>query len=261
MSAKEKKLPPERNIALRLAYLGTNYHGWQYQNNALTIQQVLQEALLKATGSPVSLSGVGRTDAGVHARAYVANGLMRTGIPLDKLPLAVGAYLPQDIAVSRAIEVPWEFDARFNCRSKEYTYLIHNSRTRNPFYHNRAYFCPAPLDFDAMVRAAPYFEGRQDFAAVRSVGTPVRSTVRTMLYCRVERQGDLIAVRVRADGFLYNMARAIAGTLIYCGLGKILPEEIPAVLASRDRERAGPTAPACGLYMTGLDYGMEDLDV
>ena len=168
MSAKEKKLPPERNIALRLAYLGTNYHGWQYQNNALSIQQVLQEALAKATGCQVVLSGVGRTDAGVHARAYVANGRMRTGIPLDKLPLAVGAYLPEDIAVSRATEVPEDFDARFNCRSKEYTYLIHNSRTRNPFYHNRAYFCPAPLDFEAMVQAAPHFEGQQDFEIGRA---------------------------------------------------------------------------------------------
>lgn len=261
MSAKQKKKPPERNVALRLSYLGTNYHGWQYQNNAMTIQQALQEALAKATGCQVSLSGVGRTDAGVHARAYVANSPMRTSIPLDKLPLAVNAYLPEDISVSQAVEVPREFDARFSCRSKEYTYLIHNSRVRNPFYQNRAYFCPAPLDFDAMVRAAPHFEGRQDFAAVRSVGTPVRSTVRTMLYCKAERQQDLIAVRVRADGFLYNMARAIAGTLIYCGLGKILPEDIPDVLASRDRERGGPTAPACGLYMTGLDYGMEELDV
>lgn len=258
---KEKKLPPERNIAFRLAYLGTNYHGWQYQNNAVTIQQVVQQAIAKATGCQVSLSGVGRTDAGVHARAYVANGRLATRIPLDKLPLAVSAYLPEDISVSRAVQVPDEFDARFNCRSKEYTYLIHNSRVRNPFYHNRAYFCPAPLDFQAMVQAAPCFEGRQDFAAVRTLGTPVRSTVRTMLYCKVERQGELISVRVRADGFLYNMARAIAGTLLYCGLGKIPPDRIPAILAAGDREQAGPTAPACGLYLTGMDYGMEELDV
>ena len=123
----------ERNIAFRLAYLGTAYHGWQYQNNAITVQQVLQQAIGKATGCQVSLSGVGRTDAGVHARIYVANARMATSIPLDKLPLAISAYLPPDISVSRAVEVPWDFDARFQCQKKEYTYLIHNSRVRDPF--------------------------------------------------------------------------------------------------------------------------------
>ena len=250
----------ERNIAFRLAYLGTAYHGWQYQNNAITVQQVLQQAIGKATGCQVSLSGVGRTDAGVHARIYVANARMATSIPLDKLPLAISAYLPPDISVSRAVEVPWDFDARFQCQKKEYTYLIHNSRVRDPFYHNRAYFCPSRLDYDAIAEAAPYFEGKQDFAAVRSEGTPVRSTVRTMYYCRTEKEGDLISIRVCADGFLYNMARAISGTLLYCGLHKIEPRKIPEILASRDRERAGPTAPACGLYMTALTYGMEELD-
>ena len=250
----------ERNIAFRLAYLGTAYHGWQYQNNAITVQQVLQQAIGKATGCQVSLSGVGRTDAGVHARIYVANARMTTGIPLDKLPLAISAYLPPDISVSRAVEVPWDFDARFQCQKKEYTYLIHNSRVRDPFYHNRAYFCPSRLDYDAMAEAAPYFEGKQDFAAVRSEGTPVRSTVRTMYYCCTEKEGDLISIRVCADGFLYNMARAISGTLLYCGLHKIEPRQIPEILASRDREQAGPTAPACGLYMTALTYGMEELD-
>lgn len=250
----------ERNIAFRLAYLGTAYHGWQYQNNAITVQQVLQQAIGKATGCKASLSGVGRTDAGVHARIYVANARMATSIPLDKLPLAISAYLPPDISVSRAVEVPWDFDARFQCQKKEYTYLIHNSRVRDPFYHNRAYFCPSRLDYDAMAEAAPYFEGKQDFAAVRSEGTPVRSTVRTMYYCRTEKEGDLISIRVCADGFLYNMARAISGTLLYCGLHKIEPRQIPEILASRDRERAGPTAPACGLYMTALTYGMEELD-
>ena len=249
-----------QNIAFTLAYLGTAYHGWQYQNNAISIQQVMQEAIEKATGQAVTLSGCGRTDAGVHAKIYVANAKLATRIPLDKLPLAISAYLPEDISVSRATAVPDDFDARFSCRRKEYSYLIHNSRVRNPFYHNRAYFCPSALDYDAMAAAAPHFEGRQDFAAVRSVGTPVRSTVRTMYYCRTEKQGDRITVRVCADGFLYNIARAIAGTLLYCGLHKIQPEQVPAILRAGDREQAGPTAPACGLYLTALEYGMEALD-
>ncbi len=254
-----RELKPQ-NIAFTLAYLGTNYHGWQYQNNAISVQQVVQQAIQRATGCAVNLSGCGRTDAGVHARVYVANAPLATAIPLDKLPLAISAYLPEDIAVRRATAVPDDFDARFSCRRKEYSYLIHNSRVRNPFYHNRAYFCPSRLDYGAMEQAAPHFAGRQDFAAVRSEGTPVRSTVRTMYYCRTEKQGDLITIRVCADGFLYNMARAIAGTLLYCGLHKIEPGQIPAILRSGDREQAGPTAPACGLYMTALSYGMEALD-
>lgn len=256
-----KKIPLERNIAFTLAYLGTAYHGWQYQENAISVQQVLQDAMAQCMGQKVTLSGCGRTDAGVHAQIYVANAHVATGIPLDKLPLAINAYLPPDISIYKATEVPQGFDARFSCQSKEYSYQIHNSRLRNPFYHNRAYFCPSPLDYEAMAAGAPYFEGKQDFAAVRSLGsTPLRSTVRTVYHCRTRRQGDLITISVCADGFLYNMARAIAGTLIYCGLGKIEPQALPGILRSGDRELAGPTAPACGLYMTDLHYGLEELD-
>ncbi len=249
-----------RNIAFKLAYLGTAYHGWQYQNNAMTIQQMMQEAIEKATGQKITLSGCGRTDAGVHARLYVANGRLETKIPLEKLPLAVNAYLPMDIGVTQALEMPMDFDARFSCISKEYTYQIYNSRMRDPFYHNRAYFCPSALDYEEMARAAKHFVGKHDFSAVRSEGTPVRSPIRTIHYCETEKKGDLISIRVCADGFLYNMVRAISGTLIYCGLHKIMADQIPAVLESRDREQAGPTAPACGLYLSALNYGMEALD-
>lgn len=247
-------------LALRLSYLGTHYHGWQRQKNGITVQECLETAIEKTCGARIALSGCGRTDAGVHARTYVASCALETGIPLDRLPAALNARLPRDIVIARAVRVSDEFDARFSCLRKEYTYEIHNSRVRNPFVNDRAYFYPQQLDEGAMARAARHFVGRQDFAAVRSEGTPVKSTVREIHYCEVTRQGDCVSVRVCADGFLYNMVRAITGTLIYCGIGKLLPDDIPDVLRSRDRERAGPTAPPEGLYLTSLTYGMEELD-
>ncbi len=248
-------------IALRLSYLGTAYHGWQRQKNALSVQQVLEDAVADLTGQKIALSGCGRTDAGVHARTYVASCRLQTGIPLERLPAALNARLPRDVVVHRAHRVPDDFDARFSCKNKEYTYLIHNSRTRDPFLTARAWFYPQKLDVDAMRRAARAFVGRQDFAAVKSEGTPVKSTVREIYYCEVERrEGSMIAVRVCADGFLYNMVRAITGTLVYCGVGKIDPGDVEAILHSGRRESAGPTAPPDGLYMTALSYGMEELD-
>lgn len=246
--------------ALILSYLGTDYHGWQRQDNALTIQQLIEEAWEKACGARAYVSGCGRTDAGVHAKYYVASTDAPTTIPLDRLPMALNARLPQAVVIHRAVAVEEAFDARFSCVSKEYTYLIHNSRTRDPFYTDRAWFFPQPLDLAAMARAAGDFVGRQDFAAVRNEGTPVKSTVRTVFSCKVEKRGDLVAVRVSADGFLYNMVRAITGTLVYVGIGKIPADGIPAVLQSRDRLRAGPTAPPCGLYLTALTYNREELD-
>lgn len=248
-------------IALRLSYLGADYHGWQRQKNALSVQQVLEDAIFDLTGQKTALSGCGRTDAGVHARTYVASCRLETGIPLSRLPAALNARLPRDIVVHRAHAVPDGFDARFSCKSKEYTYLIHNSRTRDPFLTGRAWFYPQPLDVGAMRRAARAFVGRQDFAAVRNEGTPVKSTVREIFYCEVERrEGGIVAVRVCADGFLYNMVRAITGTLVYCGIGKISPDDMKAILLRGRRESAGPTAPPDGLYMTALTYGMEELD-
>ncbi len=175
--------------------------------------------------------------------------------------MALNARLPEAVVIHRAVAVEDGFDARFSCVCKEYTYLIHNSRTRDPFLTDRAWFYPQPLDVAAMARAAQDLVGTHDFAAVRNEGTPVKSTVRTICYCQAEaRPGGLVAIRVCADGFLYNMVRAIAGTLVYVGIGKIPPDGIPAILASGDREAAGPTAPPCGLYMTALNYEREELD-
>lgn len=242
------------NIAILLSYDGTAYHGWQMQKNASSVQQTVTQALFATLGQEVSVSGAGRTDAGVHARRYIANFHANCTIPMERLPLAVNSHLPMDISVSRAAAVPDDFDARFCCTRKEYTYLIYSGRIRDPFAVSRSYFYPYPLNVNAMQQAAQYFIGRQDFAAVRSVGTPVKSTVREIFTCEVDTIGKFIRIRVSADGFLYNMVRAIAGTLLYAGQGKFQPEEIRRILDSHDREQAGPTLPPQGLYMSRLWY-------
>lgn len=243
-----------RNIALFLKYEGTAYHGWQTQKNDVTVEQTLEEAAAKIVGHPVKMTGCGRTDAGVHARVYVANFRTDARIPTDRIPYALNTHLPDDIAVTGAMEVSERFNAIGSCVKKEYTYLIYNSHIRDPFYVNRAWLYPKHLDETVMQRAGQQFVGTHDFAAVRSVGTDVKSTVRTVYYYEVERQGNLISLRVCANGFLYNMARAMAGTVVYAAEGKFPPEEISEILRRGDRTAAGPTVPPGGLYMTKLWY-------
>ncbi len=243
-----------RNIALFLTYEGTAYHGWQVQKRDVSVGQTMEEAAARIVGHPVKMTGCGRTDAGVHARRYVANFRTSSTIPVDRLPYAMNTHLPEDIVVTGAMEVHDDFNAIGSCVRKEYTYLIYNSRIRDPFYVNRAWFYPKHLDEKIMQQAADQFVGTHDFAAVRSVGTDVKSTVRTVYYYNVEREGDLIRLKVCANGFLYNMARAMAGTVVYAAEGKIRPEEIGALLESGNRTAAGPTVPPGGLYMTKLWY-------
>lgn len=244
-----------RNVALRLTYDGTAYHGWQVQKNDVTVAETLERALSRVCGEPVRVVGCGRTDAGVHALRYCANFRTESAIPADRLPYAVNSRLPDDIAVTAACDAPSDFNAIGNCIQKEYVYQIVNTRIRDPFLKNRACFYPAPLDIGLMRRAASAFEGTHDFAAVRSVGTETRTTVRTVRWCRAEREGDRITVAVCADGFLYNMVRAIVGTLVYASHGKLLPEDIPALLETRDRRLTGPTMPPQGLYLARVWYG------
>ena len=249
-----------RNIAMRLMYNGTAYHGWQVQKTQATVGETLERAVGKVCGHWVHLTGCGRTDAGVHAEAYVANFRTDSRIPVERLPFAVNTHTPEDIVVQAAYEVPEAFNAIGSCLKKEYTYRIYNSRIKNPFYVNRAYFYPKRLDEAVMDRAARAFEGTHDFRAVRSVGTETRTTVRTIYYCRVERRGELLELKVCANGFLYNMVRAITGTVLYAAEGKLRPEDIPAILASGNRTLAGPTVPPGGLYLTRLWYEDERLN-
>ena len=244
----------ERNLALKLMYNGTAYHGWQVQKNAVSVAETLEKALATVVCHPVKCTGAGRTDAGVHAEVYVANFRTTSSIPCDRIPLAVNTRLPRDIVVVKATQVPMSFNAIGSCLRKEYTYRIYNSRLGNPFYVDRAWFYPRHLDEGIMQRAADQFVGTHDFRAVRSVGTETRTTVRTVYYFDVSRRGELIECRVCADGFLYNMVRAMTGTIVYAAEGKLAPEDIPAILASGNRTLAGPTVPPGGLYMTKLWY-------
>lgn len=246
-----------RNIALRLMYDGTAYHGWQVQKTEVTVAGTLEKALSKVCGAPIKVVGCGRTDAGVHAMCYCANFKTDAGIPTDRIPLAVNTQLPPDISVIAAMETEADFNAIMSCEKKEYTYKIYNSRIKDPFYHNRAYFYPSLLDLEIMQAAAQQFVGTHDFAAVRSVGTETKTTVRTVYYYEVMQKGNLFELKVCADGFLYNMARAMAGTLIYASEKKIKPEEILHLLEKGDRRLTGPTVPPQGLYMTRIWYGGE----
>ena len=243
-----------RNIALRLRYDGTAYHGWQVQKNDVTVAETVENAIFKLTGERVRVTGCGRTDAGVHALRYCANFKTECSIPTKKLPLALNSRLPEDIACVAATEAAEDFNAILSCVKKEYTYRIINTRIPDPFERKRAWFYPAALDADIMKRAAAEFVGTHDFAAVRSVGTETKTTVRTVYWCEVEKRGELIEVRVCADGFLYNMVRAIVGTLVYCSEGKLKAEDIPGLLDTRDRRLTGPTAPPQGLYLSRVWY-------
>ena len=249
-----------RNIALKLMYNGTAYHGWQVQKTETTVCETLERALGRICGGTVKLTGCGRTDAGVHAENYIANFRTDSRIPVERLPFAVNTHTPEDIVVRQAFEVSEDFNAIGSCLKKEYTYRIYNDRVKNPFYVNRAYFYPRHLDEKLMDEAARAFEGTHDFRAVRSVGTETKTTVRTIHYCRVTRSGDLLELKVCANGFLYRMVRSITGTVLYAAEGKIRPEDIAGILDSGDRNLAGPTVPPGGLYLTRLWYEDERLN-
>ena len=243
-----------RNIALRISYDGSRYHGWQEQRSDVTVGGTLVDALRRVCGDVSHFTGCGRTDAGVHALRYCVSFGTSGTIPSERIPYAVNSLLPPDISVSAAIDAPPDFNAILSCVKKEYTYRIINSRIRDPFLAGRAHFYPQMLDIIAMEKAAGHFVGTHDFAAVRSVGTQTKTTVRTVYWFELERDGQSVTMRVCADGFLYNMARAMVGTLLYVSEGKLRADDIPALLEQRDRRRAGPTAPPQGLYLTRIWY-------
>jgi len=243
-----------KNIALRIMFDGTNYHGWQVQKSDSTVAGTLESVLSRICEHPVKIHGCGRTDAGVHAEKYCANFKTSSSIPADRIPLAVNSLLPDDISVQDAIQVSEDFDSNLSCVKKEYTYRIINSCIRDPFYAKRAYFYPQTLDIDLMSKAAKHFVGERDFAAVRSVGTETKTTVRTVFWYEIEKKETLVELRACANGFLYNMARAMVGTLLYVSEGKIAPEDLPHLLEKKDRRLTGPTVPPDGLYMTRIWY-------
>lgn len=244
-----------RNIAATIAYDGTAYHGWQVQENALTVQQVFQDALRSVLGVRPDVTGCSRTDAGVHAAGYVCQFRTDSHIPCGGLLLAINRALPRDIAVKECREVPAAFHPRYWARGKEYAYRILPGPARSPFWDRYSLHYPKPLDLAAMERAAGYFTGTHDFGSFCAAGGSVEDHVRTVTHCRFGPEDGLLVLRVRADGFLYHMVRILMGTLLKAGRGAMPPEGIPAVLAAKDRSAAGPTAPALGLCLERVFYG------
>ena len=238
-----------KNIAMRIKYDGSAYHGWQYQLNGLTVQETVENALSEACGERIRVTGCSRTDAGVHALDYVLNFRSETKIPVEKLPYALNYRLGDDITATEAWEVPEDFSARFSAKGKRYVYLIRNDVFRDPFMNRYSWHFPYELDFESMRRAAEHFVGTHDFKGFMAGGGQQKTTVRTVRLCSAEKRDSIIKVTVEADAFLYNMVRIIVGTLVYVGCGKIKEGDVPAIIESGDRKMGGITAPPQGLFL------------
>ncbi len=243
-----------RNIKLTIEYDGKDFNGWQKQPNKLNIQGEIERAIKDVTGEEVELIASGRTDAGVHALAQVANFKTNSKIPVEKIPIALNTKLKRSIRILMAEEVDERFHSRYNCKKKTYQYIINNSKNGTAIYRNLQYNFPEKLDEEKMNRAIQYFVGEHDFSGFKASGTSSKSSVRTVYCGKVERDKDLVMIEITGNGFLYNMVRIIAGTLIEVGLGKIKPGEIPEIIESKDRKRAGKTLPPQGLYLAKVCY-------
>ena len=245
----------EKNFKLTLSYDGTRWRGWQKQGNTgSTIQGKLEDLLGRLFGTPVELSGAGRTDAGVHAAGQVANFHIDTDMTAEELLRRLRHMLPPDIGLLTVEEVPLRFHSRLSAIEKTYCYRIWNSETPNVFLQRYTYQVPAVLDLQAMQAGADLFLGTHDFRAFCSNRHYKKSTVRTITAFRIERLGEEVRMTVTGDGFLYNMVRILAGTLLEVGLGRRRPEEIPALLEGRSRPATGETAPAKGLCLLQVRY-------
>ena len=248
-------------ILITVAYDGTNYAGWQRQENAVAVQQKLEEALSTLLNRPITVRGASRTDAGVHAlgqRACFTAPDLR--VPLDKLPIVLNGLLPSDISVTNAIAVPNEFNPRFDPEHKTYTYSIHNAPCPNPLLARYSAFIPQTLDIAAMQKAAKSFIGKHDFAAFCATGSSAKTTVREVYACYVEKESNgTVKMLITGNAFLYNMVRIIAGTLVYTGIHKISADDIPAIIASKNRKLAGKTMPPEGLVLINVAYNLDKL--
>lgn len=247
-----------QNYIAKAVYDGTNFHGFQRQDNAVTVQETIENALFKLFGAETEIFGCSRTDAGVHALEYIFNFFSNTQIPPGKMVMAINHKLNRnEISVMEIKKAAPDFHARYSNKGKRYLYNIRNSRIKNPFTVNYSWYVPQKLNFDSMKAAAKYFVGTYDFSAFMSSGSSVKNTVRTITDCTVSKNNiwkEQIEIEVEANGFLYNMVRIIAGTLVDVGRGKINAEDIPSIIENGDREAAGVTAPACGLFLKKVFY-------
>lgn len=250
------------NVLLWLAYKGTRYAGFQVQPNSVTVCETLQNAIEAVLGTRPDVKGCSRTDAGVHARRFAVN-FHYNGTPEPRrLVLALNAHLPADVRALSAQEVPEAFHARYAAHAKTYRYYLRCSAVDDPFTADTCWRIGPALDVPAMRAAAAHIVGRHDFAAFCAAGSSAAAhgdTVRTVLACDVSGQGERVVITVTADGYLYNMVRILAGTLVEVGRGKLAPAAVPAILAGRDRAAAGPTLPAKGLFLEEVIYDPADL--
>lgn len=243
-----------RNLKLTLSYDGTDFNGWQTQPGFRTVQETLEQAIATLTGEQVHANASGRTDAGVHAVAQVVNFYSSTSHTPEVLVRAINAHLPADMVVREVVDMPQSFDANRDARRKLYRYVIHDGPVPDPFLRRFYHQSRHPLDAAAMRRAAEPLKGRHDFHSFETDWPNRMSSVRTITHLAVNRVGDWIWIDVEADGFLYNMVRAIAGTLINIGRGYWPEEHVARILEAEDRREAGPTAPAQGLFLMRVTY-------
>lgn len=243
----------KRNIKLIVEYDGADFHGWQVQPGQRTIQQVIIDAIRKVTGEEVSLVGSGRTDAGVCAKAQVANFLTSSRLSLDALLRAINANLPEDVVVKELEEVPENFHSCYSAKWKTYRYTIYNSVIRSPLNRHHSYWLSQPLDVEKMRESAEVFLGKHDFSSFQTEARRGSST-RTIRRLDVWREGEFVFVEIEASGFLYNMARAIVGTLVKAGLGRLTPEDVRQILESKDRRKTPANVPAYGLCLIEVKY-------
>ena len=244
-----------RNIKLVIEYDGKEFNGWQKQPNKLNIQGSIEEAIKQITGEEIELSASGRTDAGVHAFGQVANFKTESNLPIEKFPVAINTKIKRSIRIISAEEVDERFHSRLNCKKKTYRYVINNSEFASAIYRNLETHIPQKLNIKKMKEAIKYFEGEHDFKAFKASGTSSKSSVRTIYKAEIiEMPNNRIYIELTGNGFLYNMVRIIAGTLVDVGLEKIKPEEIPSIIEKGKRDLAGKTLPPNGLFLLKVEY-------
>lgn len=248
-----------RNVRLTIAYDGTEYHGFQRQPlfQGPTVQGTMERVWQELTGEEITIATAGRTDTGVHASGQVVSFYSQARIPVEKIPKAFNSLLPHSIRIKKAEFVEERFHARISARWKRYDYLIDNAPVHNVFSRLYTFHEPVPLDVERMKEAAQYLEGRHNFKTFAAAGSSSKTFERTLYCCRVVAEGQYIRITCVGDGFLYNMVRIIAGTLLHVGKGRIQPGEMPGIIASQDRTRAKYIAPAHGLTLTHVHYGEE----
>ena len=243
-----------KRIRLTVAYDGSNYCGWQIQPNGITVESVLNDALSRLTGEEIRVTGASRTDAGVHARGNIAVFDSNTTIPPERISYAVNTVLPDDVVVIKSEQVPADWHPRYCDSVKTYEYCILNREMPDPLRRRETWHVSFDLDVEKMRDAAAYLTGEHDFRSFCSIHTGAKSTVRTVYSIEIEQSADIITIRIQGNGFLYNMVRIIAGTLVSVGRGLRTPQDVGDMLEARDREKAEATAPPQGLILDSIRY-------